>query len=641
MPKIIWGALLPPLIIVSAFLLRYEQIFLLFQKDNGNVLTCYDCFRYALLTEQRIEGYVPGVNRFINVPDFVRNDEADRMITYLGTFLVNHLGFSKEFVYVVIPPLFATFFTIPLFLWIRRFAGSLTYLGAGILGTFNLIYWIRTSPGRYDTDFLILFFLFLTLWFVTLLVEEKDKLRAVTYSLLAGVSLNVFMWWYPKPIFVFLFSISLVLGGIAFKNSFSLLVTKLVVFVISSGMSNVVYGLKQLWGYIESRVFYEPSSFVPVSVSAYVVELQPLTLEDLTKFTTDNFLFLLFGFLGLLFIFVKRYKYMLVALPFIAMGLSSFFAGNRMLMYLSPFLGLGTGFLLEQLWFLLKDKLKNFRGLVHIVVYILVVIMTFPPYALAVKGKLLFQDSFYEELSSIRSKTEEGSFIWTWWDLGNVIQYTMRRGTYIDNGNWNIIKMYSIAYSFMSTDEHTIKNIIAYVSNNIGLDRKYKEKDYKTFLKDATSYPEPIRQDVYILVSTDIFMKPLVRLMGSYGTIYTPVAKPIGSEIYFCEEVGGVLDCGIISYDMINMKILSLEGEIKAVFVYDRLLKKELKKHMIDPFGIYNLYIIKSSGKYYSILLHNGMEKTNLSRWFLFRQIPEDFELVYDNFPLLSLYRIR
>ena len=641
MPKTIWGALLPPLIIVSAFLVRYEQVSLLLQKDNGNVLTCYDCFRYALLTEQRIEGYVPSVNHLMNVPDFVPNTEAERLITYFGAFLVNWLGFSREFVYVVIPPLFATLFTVPLFLWIRRFAGNLTYLGAGILGAFNLIYWIRTSPGRYDTDFLILFFLFLTLWLVTLLAEERDRFRAITYSLLAGVSLNIFMWWYPKPIFVFLFSVSLVLGGIAFKNSFSLLVTKLVVFVVSSGMSNVAYGVKQLWGYIESRVFYEPSSFVPVSVSAYVVELQPLTLEDLAKFTTDNFLFLFFGSLGLLFIFVKRYRYMLIALPFVAMGFSSFFAGNRMLMYLSPFLGLGTGFLLEQLWLLLREKLRNFGGLVHIVAYALVVIMTFPPYALAVKGKLLFQDSFYEELSSLKDKVKEGSFVWTWWDLGNVIQYTMRKGTYIDNGNWNIVKMYSVAYTFMSDNEKKARNIIAYASNNIELDRKFREKDYRDFLKDASSYSEPVRQDVYVLISTDIFMKSLVRLMGSYGTTHTPVAKPIGSEIYFCEELGGVVNCGIISYDVLNMKILSIKGDIKSVHLYDRSLRKELREHLINPSGAYNLYLIKNAGKYYSILLYDGMEKTNISKWFLFRQMSKNFELVYDNFPLISLYRVR
>ena len=641
MPNIAWGAFLPPAIIIFAFLLRYEQISLLIRKDNGNVLTCYDCFRYALLTEQRIEGYVPGINYLINVPDFVPNTEASRLINYLGAFFVNRLDFDKEFVYVIIPPLFATLFTIPLFIWIRRFAGNLTFLGAGILGTFNFIYWIRTSPGRYDTDFLILFFLFLIIWLVTLLVEETDKLKSIGYALVAGMSISTFMWWYPKPIFVFLFSISLVLGGIAFKNSLSLLVTKLVVFLLSSGISNVVLGAKQLWGYIEGRVLYKPSPFVPVSVSAHVVELQPVTLADLTKFTTDNFFLLLVGFFGMFFIFIKRYRYMLMTLPFIAMGFSSFFAGNRMLMYLSPFLGMGIGFLVEQVWILLKGRLSGAGRLLHVIPYVLVPIMTFPPYVLAIKGNLLFQDSFYQELKRTKDKIKEDAFIWTWWDLGNLIQYTMRKGTYIDNGNWNIIKMYSVAHTFISDNEQKARNIIAYVSNNRELLRKYANRGYKVFLKDAEAYSEPVRQPVYVLISANIFMKPLVRLMGSYGTRYYPLAESIGSEIYFCEEIGGVVDCDLISYDILNMKILSLNGNIKNVYVYDRHINKRLKTHQINTDGRYNLYLIKDMGKYYSILLHDGMEKTNISKWFLFKQLSGNFELVYDNFPILSIYRVR
>ncbi len=638
MPKNLLGALAPLLIILTAAVLRWDQISLLLGKDNGNVLTCYDCFRYALLTEQRAEGFIPSVNHLVNVPDFTANLEAERMITYLGV-LLTALGLDLNHVYVIAPPLFGVLFTVPLFLWVRRFADLPSFLGAGLLGAFNFIYWVRTSPGRYDTDFLILFFLFLTLWLLTIALEESRPERALSYTLLAGLSLNVFMWWYPKPVFVFLFTLSLMLGCFLFRSSLKLGAARVVLFLVTGGLANVVQGVKQLWGYVESRIFYEPSTFVPVSISASVVELQPLTVNELVGFTSDNPLFVAVGFAGLLLLTVKRFSHMAPALPFLAMGLSTFVAGNRMLIYLAPFLGLGIGFLAEEAYRLLSPRLSRFRKVAYAAVLTAVFFMSFPPYVFAVKGKLLFSDEFYNELVRLRQVVPPGAFVWTWWDFGNVVQYTMRRGTYIDNGNWHIVKTYAVAHSLVLEDEGRAERIVSYVSNNRELDLRYRDRDYREFLRDAVSYGESLRNEVYVLLSPDLLMKPLIRQIGSYGTDREPEFRAIGSEIYYCEQVGALVDCGIFVFDTERGTPIRLPADTFRVYVYDRDGGRLLSELPGSDGGRFVLIFVKDKGRYYASLVERGFVNSNLVRWFLFRK-SSHMDLVYDNFPLVVLYRV-
>ncbi len=641
MPKKLFWGVLPLLIILLAFFIRHDQISLLLNKENGNVLTCYDCFRYALLTEWRLEGYIPPVNHLTNVPDFGPAVGFKFLITDLGIPVVKWLGLSKEFLYVVVPPLFATFFVFTLMLWVRNFAGIYAFLGGALLGVFNMIYWVRTSPGRFDTDFLILFFLFLTLWLITLLAREEEHNKSLFYALISGLSLNLFMLWYPKPIFVFLFSISLLLGLFLFKNTLKLSAVKLSIFLVASGIPNVFLGVKQLWRYIESRVLYEPSPFVPVSVSSAIAELQPLTFSQLVRLTSDNILLVVLSFAGLVYLFLSRPKYMFISLPFVAMGLSTFVAGNRMLIYLAPFLGLGLGFLVEKLIGYLAGRLSRFKVGLYLMGFLLVFLATFPPYALAVKGKLLFSDIFYEEIKALKNKLDKDSFVWTWWDFGYLIQYSLRVGTYIDNGNWHTIKLFAIAHSFLMSDEEKALNMLDYVSNERDLAFLYRGKNYKDFIKVAYEYKKPLKESVYILISPDLFVKRFIRQVGSYGTSIEPEYKTIGSDIHFCKPNGAIQECGILRYDSKRMKPIYVEGKPNRVVVYDRNSSSLLKEHIIDPSSEEILLLVRNGDTYYATYIDVVVFDTNIVKWFFLKKHSDRLEVVHDNFPLLVVYRVK
>ncbi|NPA40703.1 MAG: hypothetical protein GXO18_00305 [Aquificae bacterium] len=639
MPKNLFWGVLPLLIILLALFIRWEDISYFLQKDNDNVLTCYDCYLYALLTQQRIEGKLTGINYLSNAPDYTVNTAGNQLITYLAYPFVKLFSLNVRDIYILFPPILGSLFVFPLMLWVRKFAGVYAFLGASLLGAFNFIYLIRTSPGRYDTDFLILFFLFLSLWLITITAQENLPSRAVTLSIISGLVMSLFMWWYPKPIFIFLFTFSLFVGSSLFGSSLKLTLVKTVLFLIGSGPINLIRGIENLWYYIDTRIFHAPAPFVPVNISKSVVELLPITLGDLVAFTSGNLIFLAISFLGLILVFLKHTRFMVIAMPFVALGISSFFAGNRMLIYLAPFLGLGAGFILEELARLLSNKVRKLKPLIYLSFGILVILMTLPHYAFSLSKKEMFRDSFYQEVKKLSEVIPAGSYIWTWWDLGYFLQYTLNRGTYIDNGNWNIIKMFAISHSFISDSEERARKLIAYTTNNLTLGLKYKEKSYKDFLADVEEYHLPPKNDVFVLISTTMFVKPLLREIGSYGSDLESKYEAIGSIVYYCNERKEVIDCTDFIFDK-NANLLTSKFKIGNYYLYDRdtgelIRRKEIRKNV----G-HNLYLIKSKGKYYSVILESGAEKTNMSRWFFFKESSDKFKLIYDGFPILVLYRV-
>ncbi|MDQ7039284.1 MAG: hypothetical protein Q9N26_08865, partial [Aquificota bacterium] len=67
----------------------------------------------------------------------------------------------------------------------------------------------------------------------------------------------------------------------------------------------------------------------------------------------------------------------------------------------------------------------------------------------------------------------------------------------------------------------------------------------------------------------------------------------------------------------------------------------ELKSENINN-GNYTLFVIKSKGNYFSALVANELINSNLVNWYILKRFSNKyFELIYDNFPILVLYRVK
>jgi len=643
----------PLLIIGGVFIfsifIKLKSGFSFFGKEN--VLTCFDCFLYARYSQELLKNSFYSIDYIRNVPDFSPVGNPP-LISIIPSFLSKLSGINLEIFFITLPPIFSVLFIIPLYFWSRKFAPIHVFFGGALLGIFNLIYFNRTSPGRFDTDSLILFFVFLIILLIT--QATQDIKRSYVYIFLAGIIFNLFMWWYKKPIFSLFFVVSIILGLYFAKDNFKSLVLKVLVFITVIGPVFFVESVfKSFWHYLKGYIFKDVSQIIPVSIFSTITELKPVTLNEFVTYTTDNFLTLLMGLLGLIILFIKNYRYMVISLPFILIGLTAFFAGNRFIMYISPFIGMGLGYIFYLTANYLSTRLNilHSRKIVYIISALLVIFFSFPPQRLYAESEPIIKNNLWVEMKKLDEILEKNSYIWTWWDYGYFLQYLLNRGTYVDNGNFNNIKLYFFSHSLMIDDEKKSRNLIAFVTNNLYKDygKNIKNLTDTWNLKDkAYKYGADLSKPVYVFLFGDIMQKTIIHNLGVFGTgIYDPNVASV-SVFQRCDLIKNIYNCGLFkarkNKGIINWSKKSLQQNppYKEV-IYIKRGKNGIVRVLYENKNYPHdrmLEIIETPDGMYFLIGNRKIKDTILNRMFIFGENFAYFKKIYDRFPYIVVYKV-
>ncbi|EDP74595.1 STT3 domain-containing protein [Hydrogenivirga sp. 128-5-R1-1] len=638
-------------ILFLSFLIFLTALYRISTSDlsriGENYLTCFDCYYYAELAIDNYEGKNKGVyiNYKRNVPDFTI-ENSEQLIVLLPGWLSSISGLNIHFFIALLPPVLSLLFIIPLHAWINSFMDKTSALyvsvGAYMVGVFNLIYWTRTKFGRYDTDFLILFFLFMTLGLVWLSLNSKGIYRTIAYTVLAGLFFKVFMWWYPKPFFVFLF-IWMYIVFLFFKENKRLIGVQLSIFSIIAGLEAFIQGFKSAYGLIMSRVFEKTASFVPLNMATYVSELNDVDITKLSYMTNEYVI--MAGTIGLILMF-RKYRYAVIAiLPIIAMGFLVFFAGNRMLIYLGPFLGIGFGYTVYKIHEFLSERFSLLNKTIIKSLFILITISAgFSPSIALVSNKPTISGEFYKAGLWLQENTEQDAYIWSWWDYGHIIRYLSDRSVYIDNANWHYVKTFAVAKSFVSYDENLSRKIVSYVTNQRGLHFKYRNKTYKEFLEDVISYQNlKLNNPVYVvLVNRDLSLPILIGLGSFYLDSFSKFnLSPINECVYSAKN-NSVGCMNVVFIDSENYTLRN-DSWFKGFLFVNRdkgMIKpvKEIDTTHIKPDDLI-LFLIKYKDKYYEIVVSYNIINTFMFQAFIIGRDFKYFDRVYDAFPYIVIYK--
>src|SRR5262249_27694254 len=100
---------------------------------------------------------------------------------------------------LVLAPLFSSLFMIPLFLCCWRLGAPAAGLMGGLVATFCIEYYQRTSVGWVETDPLNLFFPFVIALRALTMDGAQRTRRLVLTSAATGAVFYLFFRWYPKP----------------------------------------------------------------------------------------------------------------------------------------------------------------------------------------------------------------------------------------------------------------------------------------------------------------------------------------------------------------------------------------------------------------------------------------------------------
>ncbi|RMA93294.1 hypothetical protein [Hydrogenothermus marinus] len=654
--------------IVYFFKFRFLIEFI--EKYKDYVITGADAFYYARKAKELLENS-PNltIDYLKNVPDF--SISFVNFHSYIAYILAKYLHIDLNTIFLLFPPLFAPLFVIPLLSLLKDitkdkelflfFIPSVT-----ILGSLNIIYAGRTQLGRFDTDFLILFFLFGIYLFVYKLIKNLENIKSVLINLtIIFILYKLFMWHYPKNVFSLMFLFSFVI------TSFYIYKTKLIknlkinflfsLLFFALIMNNELIGsVLSIYKYFTSYIFkITQPSFLPASVSISISELQGLTLKQVINITTDNILAFIIAIFGLILFFYRYKTFFLLLFPVFALGLTSF-GSNRFMMYLAPFIGIGVGYGVYIFYSFLKDRFLNTDFLKN-TTFTFLLFITFlfstPPNAFLLIPRPLFSEGIYKSTLEANKYLKEDSYIWAWWDYGLAIQYLLNKGTFTDNGNFNQIKMYSFANSMYTTNPKRTYKLISYLTNK-GTKNLIKKNNLinikiDEYLNLVDNYKEKPKKDVYIFIYGRDLHSDFIPMIGFAGTKIQKFQLPLVKSFYKCMEKDNLIKCPTFSYNLENNTFLVKNQNISQVIFVDREKRIHKKVNFLYELSNKNqtnlindknlvLEIIKTKdNKYYELLVSDIFINTMIDKMFVKANKFKNFQLVYDNFPNLVVYKIK
>ncbi len=625
------------------------------------IFTGNDAFFFARYAEEFFKGiYKAGQTDFLrNVPDFEKYLDPVPLISVISGFFSKLQGTYIENVSLWLVPILAVLFSIPIVLFFKRIGFPLAGYTGATLTTISAAYLPRTTIARLDTDALNLFFPFLIPLLFALYIKAEGKKKFI-YIALAGIAGNLYMWWYPKPsLLLSLFAMFLVVLLIERK----LKLTKddlisLGIFVLLSNPMNFIKGISDAISRGYAYIFIAGKKSVEggfPNIQQWVSELKHYSFSQLSQIVVGNEILFIIGLLGLAFIFIKRWRYMLLLVPFIVIGLIPLFGAMRFTMYLVPFIGVGIGAIFDYgIYLFLKNKENKEKlnfGLTTVAAFVLLVTIVYlNKYAFAYVARTKFPPPLAGEFLNLQKITEENSWIWSWWSEGYMIEYYGRRGVFVDPGSQFTPKTYFIGLTYAENEPKKARNVILSIAS-IGLKGiekemkngvspfQIKEKALEGKYIDKTKLKHPI---YWMFTSRSL---PAFDGTNRIGTWNFKLQDGLSRQYQYIGLCGAINPTLVrCSSWLIDLK----KGKVKArgkVFPIKKIFIKgkdgSLQKGKFSDKGI-NVVFVGSKHGLFGFIMNDQPLHSMFVQMFLLRNYDSKyFELIHENFPYSVVYKVK
>ncbi len=534
--------------------------------------------------------------------------------------------------------LLAGLFTIPLIIYFHRNALLSVGFSGALFGSFSIAYYSRSSTGRVDTDTLNMFFPFFVSLMIFLAGENRGKIKAYLYSALAGFGMFLHILWYKKPGFVLPFFVVLMLYAFIKKFRWKEIAFCGLIFILFSHPVNFKDSFQSLWYFIEESGYIRFTSLAIAGISPVetISELKKDPPMELLKLGINHKIFSVLAFIGFGWLCLYKRSSMIPLIPPVALGLLSFVGGKRFVMYLSPFLGLGLGFLIFMVFKGLIEKFfKAKKNLLPEISAFLAILLFFFATASRITA---YNKIYYPSLSAniinsmldLKSILPGDTYMFTWWDYGYALKEVGEFKVFHDGGTGPVFGE-PVATAFAMPDQQRMYNLINAISNG-------KFKTTQEALEFKEDKPKPT---VAVFFADDMILKfgtiSKFRLgfpsNSSKALIYSPIK---------CHKMDGLyLYCENTIIDMKN-------GKINKVFPYRRLVIVKSGKVTLEKFfgGDKNItveVILREDNKFYGVfLIEEDTYRSNFNQLFLLGRFDENlFYEIYSNPPFVRVFGLK
>ena len=114
---------------------------------------------------------------------------------------------------------------------------------AGVGGGLSAAYLVRSSIGRIDTDQLNLGFMYLIFGLIVFAGRAPSRLWCFGCCIIAGLSANLFMWWYGKPELIVIAALALLWLLCCLQRNILTVLAGTTVFLALSGIEFLIQSI--------------------------------------------------------------------------------------------------------------------------------------------------------------------------------------------------------------------------------------------------------------------------------------------------------------------------------------------------------------------------------------------------------------
>jgi hypothetical protein len=398
--------------------------------------TTFDAYFYLSLAKDIIDDTYYPTDEKRGVPDCPLRPSPPPLISVMAAQITKLSTWSLSWVGAVLPAILGALLALPLYLLGKNYSGGFAGFSAALLALLYPFYIFRSGFGRYDTDCLNVTFIAFSAYLFLRFAQIKSLKRYI-YVGIALINYGLFLWWWDQtPAVVsaitFLpFAVALlfyyrppkkevfIFGGIIGCAVLTVLAWKGPVFFIDT-----IHELIKQFLYISKDA---SGDFPNIGVTISEQSIPPVaTIIDYTTGSVPSFIF---ACAGLAYLFFKKFKESLFIGSLIILSVLAFTYANRFIIFLVPLLGLGTGYLLGELWKLKKRFLP--------------ILILCPLFFVYCAWPLYYENATNSQLPKLTSatvagmdaamhKTPKDAVIWAWWDNGYALTYFARRATIND-----------------------------------------------------------------------------------------------------------------------------------------------------------------------------------------------------------------
>ncbi|MGC8616701.1 MAG: STT3 domain-containing protein [Desulfurella sp.] len=628
---------------------------------KGNALyTEYDAFYYSYYAKAFNEGLYKPLKqdplRFY--PDKIATfPPVIFMISFLSAELSKLLHVSIQNLSVYMVPILAVLFVIPLVFYLMDLGYPLAAFSSSVTGVLSLIYIARTLIARLRPDCMNLFFP-LAIGYFLYLSQFRQPKKSYLYAIIAGIFAQLYYWWYMHEGIILAFAIVYILSfGFTQKtdkffhifdpNVYKKRWKEIILFLISTNPIILYMGIHNAIFLINVYLidFFKPTMGVFPNVFVSIAEAARVNLHYLSQLTSGNFIVFLASLVGLALFLIMNFRKFMVFLPLFFIGLMSFKGAERFAMYLAPFLGLGFGYLFDMLVKLNIKKINNVKNVVASIMAIVLTIIPLAPNIVIAEPKITPQ--LYADFVNLNKITPKSSVIWTWWDYGTAIEFLANRATFHDGQSQIYPKTYFIATSYSDSNPEIAYNTISAISNigNTGIEKLLKEKNTPQEIRDKIfegKFNAPLKRPTYFAFTGDEIGKfGWINYFGTWDFKKKKgIFEPIG-QLGDCKKKSeDTVFCGLneINIKKMYLKTPSLKLNINTLAIYK---DKKLTIKSLDSGSLYIDVVYLKNSKINVYILQKQPFYSMFNQMYILRNYdPEYFELVFDNFPTMVLYKV-